>query len=167
MPNWCANTVTVKHSDPKMIERVRTAFEQERLCNEFLPNPNGEWSWEHSVNTWGTKWELAGEIDSIEDGVILTFDSAWAPPTGLYDHLHSLGYEVTALYYEPGMAFAGTYEDGNDECFDYSGMNSEEIAKYLPEEVDQYFGISENVAQWEDEESQENDEEETVDIKQD
>ena len=162
MPNWCANTVTVKHSDPKMIERVRTAFENERLCNEFLPNPNGEWSWVHSVNTWGTKWELAGEVDSIEDGVILTFDSAWAPPTGLYEKLYTLGYEVTARYYEPGMAFAGTYEDGNDECFDYSGMNSEEIAKYLPEELDQYFGISENIAQWEDENSEELDEE-TVD----
>jgi hypothetical protein len=159
MPNWCANTVTIKHSDPKMIARVRDAFEQERLCNDFLPNPNGEWTWEHSVNTWGTKWEIAGEIDSIEDGVVLTFDSAWAPPIGLYEKLYTLGYEVTARYYEPGIAFAGTYENGTDECFDYSGMNSEEIAKYLPEELDQYFGISEMVAQWEDE----NTEEETVD----
>ena len=166
MPNWCNNTVTVKHSDPEMIERVRTAFENERLCNEFLPNPNGEWTWEHSVNTWGTKWELAGEVDTIEDGVILTFDSAWAPPTGLYNHLYSLGYEVLARYYEPGMAFAGTYEDGCDDCFDYSGMSSEEIAKYLPEELDQYFGISENVAQWEDENSEELDEE-TVDSNED
>jgi len=163
MPNWCNNTVTVKHSDPKMIARVQEAFEAGRLCNEFLPNPNGEWSWEHSVNTWGTKWEVEGELDTIEDGVVLSFDSAWAPPIGLYDHLHSLGYEVTALYYEPGMAFAGMYEDGNDECFDYSGMNSEEIAKYVPEEVDQYFLISETVAQWEDE----NTEEETVDSNED
>jgi hypothetical protein len=146
-----------------MIERVRTAFENERLCNEFLPNPNGEWSWEHSVNTWGTKWEVEGELDTIEDGVILTFDSAWSPPIGLYEKLYSLGYEVLARYYEPAMAFAGTYEDGSDDCYDYSGMmNSEEIAKYLPEELDQYFGISENVAQWEDENSEELDEE-TVD----
>jgi hypothetical protein len=74
-----------------------------------------------------------------------------------------MGYEVTARYYEPGMAFAGTYELGTDECFDYSGMNSEEIAKYLPEELDEYFGISEMVAQWEDE----NTEEETVDSNED
>jgi hypothetical protein len=146
-----------------MIARVREAFEQERLCNEFLPNPNGEWSWEHSVNTWGTKWELAGEIDSIEDGVILSFDSAWAPPIGLYEKLYSLGYEVTARYYEPGMAFAGTYEDGSDDCYDYSGMNADEIEKYLPEELDKYFAISETVSQWE----QENNEEETVDNNED
>jgi hypothetical protein len=142
-----------------MIARVRDAFEQERLCNDFLPNPNGEWTWEHSVNTWGTKWEIAGEIDSIEDGVVLTFDSAWAPPIGLYEKLYALGYEVHARYYEPGMAFAGQYEDGHDDCYDYSGMNADEIEKYLPEELDQYFGISETVSQWE----QENNDEETVD----
>jgi hypothetical protein len=138
-----------------MIARVRDAFEQERLCNEFLPNPNGEWSWEHSVNTWGTKWEIAGEIDSIEDGVILSFDSAWSPPIGLYEKLYSLGYDVYARYYEPGIAFAGTYENGTDECFDYSGMNSDEIAELLPEELDEYFAISENVAQWEEENNEE------------
>jgi hypothetical protein len=146
-----------------MIARVRDAFEQERLCNEFLPNPNGEWTWEHSVNTWGTKWEIAGEIDDVEDGVVLTFDSAWAPPIGLYEKLYSLGYEVTARYYEPGMAFAGQYEDGSDDCYDYSGMNADEIEKYLPEELDQYFGISETVSQWE----QENNDEETVDSNED
>jgi len=159
MPNWCNNTVTIKHSDPEMITRVRRAFEAGRLCNEFLPNPNGEWTWEHSVNTWGTKWEIEGDIDTIDEGVILSFDSAWSPPIGLYNELHSLGYRVTARYYEPGMAFAGQYEDGDDECFDYSGMNSDEIAELLPEELDEYFAISETVSQWE----QENNDEEMVD----
>jgi hypothetical protein len=42
-------------------------------------------------------------------------------------------------------------------------MSSEEIAKYLPEELDEYFAISEMVAQWEDE----NTEEETVDSNED
>jgi len=163
MPNWCAYSVTIKHTDPKMLARVRDSFEAGRLCNEFLPNPNGEWSWEHSVNTWGTKWEVEGELDTIEDGVILSFDSAWSPPIGLYEKLYTMGYEVTARYYEPGIAFAGTYENGTDECFDYSGMNSDEIAELLPEELDQYFGISEMVAQWEDE----NTEEETVDNNED
>lgn len=151
MPNWCANTVTVKHSDPKMVERVRTAFENERLCNEFIPNPTGEWSWEFSVNNWGTKWELAGEVTDIEDGVLLTFDSAWSPPIGLYEKLFTLGYEVYARYYEPGMVFAGVYENGVDDCYDYSNMTSEEIAEYLPEELDEYFGISACVADWESE----------------
>ena len=27
MPNWCNNSVEIYHDDPKMIERVRTAFQ--------------------------------------------------------------------------------------------------------------------------------------------
>jgi len=164
MPNWCNNTVTVNHSDPEMIARVRKAFQEGRLCEEFLPNPTGEWTWEHSVNTWGTKWDFEGEwSDTDEEGVQLSFDSAWSPPIGLYNKLVELGYEVRALYYEPGIAFAGMYEDGSDDCYDYSGMNADEIEKYLPEELDQYFGISEMVSQWEEE----NNEEELVDNEED
>ena len=152
MPNWCANVVTIGHNDPAAVERVRVAFEGGRLCNEFLPHPTNEWSWEYSVNTWGTKWEVEGEwSETDEGGVTLTFDSAWAPPIGLYEHLHSLGYEVYARYYEPGMAFCGVFDGGVDDCFDYSGMNSDEIAEYLPEDLDDYFGISSTVADWESE----------------
>jgi flagellar biosynthesis/type III secretory pathway ATPase len=53
------------------------------------------------------------------------------------------------------MAFAGQYEDGSDDYYDYSGMNADEIEKYLPEELDQYFGISETVSQWEEENNEE------------
>jgi len=152
MPNWCANVVTIGHSDPAMIDRVRSAFEAGRLCNEFLPHPTNEWSWDHSVNTWGTKWDVEGEIsDTDEGGVTLVFDSAWAPPIGLYAHLHSLGYEVYARYYEPGMAFAGIWTDGRDDCYDYSGLNSSEIADALPGELDEEFEISSMVSDWESE----------------
>ena len=152
MPNWCANVVTIGHSDPKMVERVRSAFEAGRLCNEFLPHPTNEWSWEHSVNTWGTKWEVEGEIsDTDEGGVTLVFDSAWAPPTGLYAHLHSLGYEVYARYYEPGIAFCGVFDNGVEDHYDYGGMNSDQIAEYLPGELDEEFEISSTVADWESE----------------
>jgi len=152
MPNWCANSVTVTHSDPAMIARVRSAFQEGRLCNEFLPNPTGEWSWEHSVNTWGTKWDFEGEwSDTDEGGVHLVFDSAWSPPIGLYNKLVELGCEVYARYDEPGMAVCGVFDNGVDDCFDYSGMNSDEIAEYLPEDLDDYFNISANAADWESE----------------
>lgn len=152
MPNWCANVVTISHSDPAKIARVRVAFEQGRLCNEFLPHPTNEWSWEHSVTNWGTKWEVEGEIsDTDEGGLCLTFDSAWAPPTGLYEKLYTEGFEVYARYYEPGMAFCGVFDNGFDDHYDYGSMNSDEIAEYLPEDLDDYFGISSTVADWESE----------------
>jgi hypothetical protein len=49
------------------------------------------------------------------------------------------------------MAFCGVFDNGVDDCFDYSGMNADEIAEYLPEDLDDYFGISSSVADWESE----------------
>jgi hypothetical protein len=57
------------------------------------------------------------------------------------------------MYYEGGMAFAGIWEDGEDDYYEYGGMNSDEIAKTLPPELDEAFCISEQVAEWEAEEN--------------
>ena len=39
MPNWCNNTVEIRHEDPAMIERVKKGFAEGKLLNEFLPVP--------------------------------------------------------------------------------------------------------------------------------
>ena len=39
MPNWCNNSVEIYHDDPKMLERVRSAFNGEGLLGEFIPVP--------------------------------------------------------------------------------------------------------------------------------
>lgn len=39
MPNWCNNTLELQHEDPAMIERARIAFNDGKLCNEFVPVP--------------------------------------------------------------------------------------------------------------------------------
>ena len=39
MPNWCNNTLELAHEDPAMIERARVAFNDGKLCNEFVPVP--------------------------------------------------------------------------------------------------------------------------------
>ena len=39
MPNWCNNSVEIYHEDPAMIERARTAFNDGRLLDEFIPVP--------------------------------------------------------------------------------------------------------------------------------
>jgi hypothetical protein len=55
------------------------------------------------------------------------------------------------MYYEPGMAFAGVWEEGSDDYYDYSGLDSAGIAEALPAELDEAFGISESAAEWEEE----------------
>jgi hypothetical protein len=39
MPNWCNNTLELKHDDPVMIERAKKAFQDGRLLDEFIPVP--------------------------------------------------------------------------------------------------------------------------------
>lgn len=159
MPNWCSNTVTLEHSDPAMVARARSAFAAGRLLEEFIPFPNGEWDYNWCVTNWGTKWDVGGEDASIQDihgGVMLSFDSAWAPPTDAYHHLLEQGFQVYATYYEPGMAFAGVWVDGCDDYYEYGGMTAEEVAATLPEELDDAYGISDSIAEWEAEQEEEN-----------
>ena len=70
------------------------------------------------VNEWGTKWDVGADGNPAQDipgGLMLGFDSAWSPPVAAYDKLEGLGFRIRAMYYEPGMGFAGIYEDGHDD----------------------------------------------------
>ena len=185
MPNWCNNTVTISHTDPAMIERMREAFNKGALLQEFIPIPadlqivsgrcgdddnpeqialvaaqkrnievHGYKDWyEFATNEWGTKWDIGADgqpaIDNDDGVLVLNFDSAWAPPINAYEKLFYMGFKILAYYYEPGMAFAGIYEDGQDEYYEYGGMNSDQIAEELPVELDECFSISEQVAEYE------------------
>jgi hypothetical protein len=106
------------------------------------------------TSRWGTKWDV-DVYDKIEFdplGVTFGFDSAWSPPMGVYEELVAQGFSVTAYYYEPGMGYVGKYEDGVDECYDYSGHNSKTVVDCIGEELDEMFGISESMAEYEEEE---------------
>ena len=116
------------------------------------------------VNEWGTKWDVGADGNPAQDipgGLMLGFESAWAPPINAYEKLFYMGFKIRAMYYEPGMAFAGIFEDGCDEYYEYGGMNSAQIAEELPPELDEAFGISESVAEWEAENAED---EENIDI---
>jgi hypothetical protein len=39
MPNWCSNTATISHSNPKKIDRLVQAFTGKGLMQEFYPCP--------------------------------------------------------------------------------------------------------------------------------
>jgi hypothetical protein len=80
-----------------------------------------------------------------------SFDTAWAPPTGAYEKLMALGFEIEAFYYEPGMCFVGKWEDGIDEYYEYGGETSATVREAIGEELDDYFCISESMAEWEEE----------------
>jgi hypothetical protein len=109
--------------------------------------------YEHNVNEWGTKWDVNSDNVEIADAntVSASFDSAWAPPIRAYEQLMEQGFEIEAFYYEPGMAFVGKWADGIDEYYELGGEDSTTVRASIGEELDDYFAISEQMAQWEEE----------------
>jgi hypothetical protein len=47
------------------------------------------------------------------------------------------------------MCFAGMYADGIDDYYELSGMSAADVEQKIPEELDAEFGISDNMYQWE------------------
>jgi len=191
MPNWCNNTLVIKHQDPAMIRRAMKAFVEGKFLNEFVPIPESlhivsgrcgaddnpeqialeaaqksnieqygykDW-YDFSVNEWGTKWDV-GDSDGInevtENSLTVYFDSAWAPPLAAYDKMTALGFEIEAMYDESGMGFCGRWtNEGGDDYYEYSGLSSETIEQELPKELNETFGIAENISYYEQEEENE------------
>lgn len=189
MPNWCYNGVTLRHKDPAMIDRVvkgkegllmeflptpqelidtvagfmgedkRAAHEAQQAENVRKYGHKDWYDW--NIANWGTKWDFSLENLERQDPntVTASFDSAWAPPTDAYVKLCALGFEIEALYYEPGMGFCGKFirdEDEHwDDCIsDLGGYNSETVRDAIGEELDDYFGISEEMRQYEEEDQE-------------
>jgi hypothetical protein len=119
----------------------------------------GNW-YDFCVSQWGTKWDVdcQGQVDVHPEGKLVTasFDSAWSPPVGVYQELVNQGYAVRAYYYESGMCFAGIWDNGDDDC--YSDWGDSQGAKdMLPSDLDEFFAISESIAEYEEEERMQDD----------
>jgi len=171
MPNWCSNGITLRHEDPQMIDRAAKALQEGKFLQEFIPCPaelveavanfetneamvakHGYSSWyDFNIANWGTKWDVESDNIEIEDANTLTasFDSAWSPPTTAYERLKALGFDVVAFYYEPGMQYVGKWDNGSDDCYEYGGATSETVRDMIGEELDDFFCISEQMADWE------------------
>lgn len=157
MPNWCNNNLTINSDDPELIKKFNLALDAEYLFQALKPNPSGEWDYAWSVDNWGVKWDVKKDevqvVQADEDRIIVSFDTAWGPPIALYEYLEEQGYEVIGMYYEPGMAFCGIYNNGYDEYYEFGDMNAEEIRASIPGDLDECFAISEYVEdmeQWDD-----------------
>ena len=138
---------------------VGDPVEQKKLEEDTARNIEvhgyGNW-YDYCVNEWGTKWDVGGDDynapqQDSPNKITMSFDSAWAPPCAAYEKMMDLGFSIRAYYYEPGMCFAGIWEDGIDSYYEYSDMTSAEVAECFPAELDEMFCISESMAEWEEE----------------
>ena len=105
------------------------------------------------VNEWGTKWDIGndGDLQDVDNGLMLNFESAWSPPIEAYGKLVDLGFDVEALYYEPGIAFCGEYTTEAGECTYQIEGNSDWVEENIPEHIDEAFAISATMSEWEEE----------------
>jgi hypothetical protein len=118
--------------------------------------------YDYCVSEWGTKWDVGRDsapillMKDIKDKTVtFDFDSAWSFPSGAYEKLVDMGFSITAYYFEGGMGFCGMWENGSDDYYSIEG-NSEWVLNNIPPSINQHFGISDNMAAWETENAEEN-----------
>ena len=181
MPNYCANTLTLAHSDPAMIQRVQDAVARGELLNEFVPVPKaltetvsgsvpvdeeaahkaqeeanreayGYTNWYDFCNAeWGTKWDVDAEV-------------IMATPSQV-DLAFDSAWAPPICWYEKMLALgfevdAYYYESGMGFCGHYDngsdlyyeiGETSAETKDSVPSDIDDMFSISECQYEYEQE----------------
>jgi len=113
---------------------------------------------------WGTKWEVNEfyGVDRIGKTMItFAFSSAWSPPVGAYEYFLAKNEDCSlkAWYYEGGCDFMGVWEDGDDRCYETSNVAPKSDSVFWThgdgKELDDYFNITEHMAEYEAEQEAE------------
>ena len=191
MPNWCNNSISIQGSTETIKTLWEEANrEGSGLLNAMKPMPkelegttsptpddkvqpkvDGHDNWySWRVENWGTKWDIDPkeglEFTDNGDGTAQIsgwFESAWAPPIEAYNTFveDMDGCSLTADYHEPGMDFAGFYDNGDDEYMEGLGEYCEQVVKgktqladtpELFQRLDEQFELVENAREYIEEE---------------
>lgn len=155
MPNWCNNSLTLKHDKEKIDLLEKQLRESDVFFQHLRPRPaDQDTNWyEWNVENWGTKWDVnvnEGYLERIDDNtLLLSFDSAWSPPTKFYDFLFEEGWDVEAKYYEPGVGFIGEYDNSIDDCWEIN-FDDEASIDAVPRELAEHFALYDEFANYQE-----------------
>ena len=149
MPNWCYNRVELSHTDKKKVDKLEESLknteDSETFFNHLRKRPakqKDNW-YEWNISHWGCKWDASpNEYERDENNMTIYFDSAWSPPIKLYEYLHDKGWTVEAYYHEPGMAYCGSFIDGDEDFYEYGDIleDYDELQK-IPEEIYEFANL--------------------------
>jgi hypothetical protein len=120
-PRALTNTMSGFHADPVR----REAHERKQKRNMDKYGFKDWYGWR--LAKWDTKWDIChAEIqEKHKDEITVSFDTAWSPPLAFYEKLVELGFSVKAFYSEPGMGFAGYWNDGESHQVELNGDEAE------------------------------------------
>ena len=124
-----------------------------------------------AVENWSTKWDIhefygdvcdRNYINDDESEISFGFDSAWAPPIGAYENFiaENSNVSIRATYYEGGCDFMGIWDNGIDDCWTIAdtapkGSTDKFWKTSAGKELDDLYGISENMAEYEAQQEEE------------
>ena len=157
------------HPMPKALEGTeagpKAKNKKEQLKRDQLRVDYGHENWyDWRCENWGTKWEVCEfyGVDRIGKTLItFAFSSAWSPPVGAYEQflVDNKDCSLKAWYYEGGCDFMGVWDDGDDRCYECSTAGPKSDSPFYDhgdgKELDDYFGITENLADYEAEQEAE------------
>ena len=179
MPNWCDNQVTItgpKSVIDKIEKIVKEEKGAGGLLNFFKPMPKeledttspsssakkpqpmieGFDNWyDWRCENWSTKWDVNEfyGVDRQGDTISFGFSSAWSPPIGAYENFLAKNEDCSlkAYYYEGGCDFMGEWDNGADDCYAPSEYKSDSSFWDfgVGSKLDEMFGISESMAEYE------------------
>ena len=165
MPNWCNNRLTITHKDTNKLDNLMAQVRDDAcLFNSIKPmpeelrgttSPDDSPNWyDWSVDNWGTKWDACDllSLRRNDNTVSFRFDSAYAPPIGVYEELAEQGFEVEAYYVEYGNYYAGEWHCDADGQVTQEYSN--DISKSVPDGADEIFGITDMLEEWKREEEE-------------
>ena len=157
MPNYCYNDIELT----ALTKEAADAFEAHLnhmtdakdddadfpgLFGYFKARPQSEddnW-YEWNIENWGTKWEVYEcDWERVEDTFYIKAYTAWSPPVALFEFIYEEledDWSLSAMYEECGMAYVGKFEDGFDECYEYS-FDDESWRDDIPEELIEFAGL--------------------------
>jgi hypothetical protein len=162
MPNWCLNTANFICPSKEIYEKLLESIKNDTWFQTFAPleldpiiYPDG-YDYGKACEVWNTKWSPTDvEINDYDENnytINISFESAWSPPTGVYNLMsknHNI--DVIAYYDEPGNCFFGRCMYANndkenlevDDMYDYPSNETEleELRKHIGIgcELDEYM----------------------------
>ena len=171
MPNWCYNSTTLTCPSKDVYDKLLESIKNDTWFQTFAPlddnKPSDYWNYEEAVDRWHTKWQPSDlEITSEDDVnyiIDLSFDTAWSPPTGVYNIMNKkYSIETTSYYYELGCEYFGRCiyagEGEMDETFDIPSNKEEltELQKKIGSELNEFMIPTWECLeeQWEDEDAE-------------